>query len=234
MGIADGAVANVSSLAVSGAATFANTTNHTGPATFANTVIATSGITLGNTIQRTLTGDAVAIKVVGSYNGNTIFEVAQSSSDGIMYVRDAQGNASQITGYPAGNSIIRGRVTTPEQPCFHASGGSSTTAGVLSYVTVGVNVGSCYSTSTYRFTAPIAGNYAFDASVLKSSGNTDTVLYFRKNGAQYGDPSNHTGSNYNQITVAAIIPLAVGDYIDVYVNNTTYTSYRNFSGFLVG
>jgi hypothetical protein len=64
---------------------------------------------------------------------------------------------------------VNGQVTMPAQPAFRAFYGSSgtadfTTSTILPYNATQVNIGSCYSTSTYKFTAPVAGRYIFGAS----------------------------------------------------------------------
>lgn len=247
-GIPDGAVANVSTLNVSGAATFDNTTTHTGAATFANTtahtglatfantvytgtatfnntVVATSGITLGNTIQRTLTGDAVAIKVVGSYNGNTIFEVGQSSSDGVVYIRDAQGAATTLVALPTGSSTIRSRVTFPDKPVAsfrHNSVGPATTVlPAISVFTSSPHLDT--STNSGRFTAPVAGRYRATITSYTNYAATYNWIGFRKNGA-FQDITLHWNNGgaaqHSFVTANQIFTLAANDYLEAALHNS--------------
>lgn len=60
-----------------------------------------------------------------------------------------------------------GRVTMPSQPAFKAhvltSGGTVSTANgsLIPLQYTSLNIGSCFNTSNYRFTAPVAGTYIF-------------------------------------------------------------------------
>lgn len=234
--IPDGAIANVSSLAVSGPATFASTTAHTGLATFANTVytgtatfnntvVATSGITLGNTVQRTLTGDAVVMKVVGSYNGNTIFEVGQSSSDGVVYIRDAQGAATTLVALPTGSSTIRSRVSFPDKPVAsfrHNSVGPATTVmPATSVFTSSPHLDT--TTNSGRFTAPVAGRYRATITSYSNYAASYNWIGFRKNGA-FQDITLHwnNGGSAQHAFVCAnqIFTLAANDYLEAALHNS--------------
>ena len=110
-----------------------------------------------------------------------------------------------------------GRVTTPYQPSFDAYGTvgnlAVTTEIPIPLPTTTFNVGSNYNTSTYRFTAQVAGIYFFRAQVYKQSSGNASRLRLYKNAAdvrvyQYIDP---TGTFTFGIT--GIISLAVGDYV---------------------
>ena len=140
-----------------------------------------------------------------------------------------------------------GRVTMPYQPGFKAnkiSNLQSISAGVWTRVafnsvggTSGFNTGSAYSTSTNRFTAPVAGKYIFTASVNISAG-TGGVMYvdFGING------SNNAGAEVNvaypsgdtSIGTSVIVNLAANDTVEVDLYTTTSTTAGNricaFSG----
>ena len=69
-----------------------------------------------------------------------------------------------------------GQINMPLQPVFRAYYGTGaasdfTTATILPYNATQVNIGSCYSTSTYKFTAPVTGRYAFGASTYCAAAN---------------------------------------------------------------
>lgn len=143
-----------------------------------------------------------------------------------------------------------GRVTMPFQPGFKAnkiSNLQSISASVWTRVafnsvggTSGFNTGSAYSTSTNRFTAPVAGKYIFTASVNISAG-TGGVMYvdFGING------SNNAGAEVNvtypsgdtSIGTSVIVNLAANDTVEVDLYSTTSTTAGNricaFSGQLL-
>lgn len=74
--IPDGAIANVSSLTVSGAATLSNTVAVTGAATFANTVAVTGNATFSNTVA--ITGSLTTTSNVHTI-GTTLYSVANGN-----------------------------------------------------------------------------------------------------------------------------------------------------------
>ena len=143
-----------------------------------------------------------------------------------------------------------GHVTTPAQPAFYAyiSGGAyGTTTTPIPWNNAPLNRGSCYSTSTYRFTAPVSGVYLFSSSVLtqeQASGNY-AEIYFVINGAtDYNRVQNDINSGGStQITNTALIQLSANDYVTVkfygagaanYYSGGGSTPYSFWSGYLVG
>ena len=94
--------------------------------------------------------------------------------------------------------------------------------------------------TNYRFTAPVTGFYQFDWAVasLVTSGSTDTVAALYKNGAafKWGNETAAAGGSGG----SALIRLTAGEYVELYVYQTTNTALNtaspqvnNFSGFLV-
>ena len=74
-----------------------------------------------------------------------------------------------------------GRVTTPYQVYFYArtSGSGNHTSGTLPYSVVDYNIGNHYNTSTYTFTAPVAGVYCISFqffSLVNAAGGADLVV----------------------------------------------------------
>ena len=115
-----------------------------------------------------------------------------------------------------------GRVTKPNQPSFLAFGaniGSESTAGLIAYPNItavqgGHNIGSHYNTSTYKFTAPVAGKYLFGFSVYAHTTNA-LDMYGRLNdsvnvsGHQVNAGSND--DNYPTLAGSVLINMAAND-----------------------
>jgi C1q domain len=132
-----------------------------------------------------------------------------------------------------------GAVTAPYQPSFFAykSNGGYTGNVQVIYNGTNHNVGNCYSTSTGRFTAPVAGRYLFSVFSISSSSGGTGYWSIRKNGSNIAG-ADWSGSGYVNSSVTCVIDLAVNDYVDVQnVTGTMYgsnTSENCFSGHLLG
>ena len=154
-----------------------------------------------------------------------------------------------------GNTIITGKMTIQAQPAFLAGINSSTDATVAVGTAIQANitqynVGSGYSTSTYRFTAPVAGLYNFTVGIYFTNSGSSTQsmqVGLRKNGSYvnggsdpYGcitmQPNNFTGG-VNQSVINAQYLLAANDYIDVAPRTNSLRHYQGhywFQGYLIG
>ena len=153
----------------------------------------------------------------------------------------------------AGTSAITiasdGKMTTSQYiqqngvPRFSARGGatqSSTGPFVVQFTSTDVNVGNCFNTSNYRFTAPVAGDYYFFYSMM-SSANSYLRSRLRKNGDTYiGDETFSENEVYSRTSYASIFTLAAADYVEVIMDingndqGPVHPDYRQFTGFLVG
>lgn len=140
-----------------------------------------------------------------------------------------------------------GRVTMPYQPAFtvRSNGGFKNTAGVVPYEIAEVNVGNCYSTSNYRFTAPISGKYLFSWFGLLGPNQTNgavgqVTLYMRVNGGIWITYHSNGDDYWDQSGGTAIASLTSGDYVDIYLNSgglyfgDNANGYSKFSGYLIG
>jgi hypothetical protein len=141
-----------------------------------------------------------------------------------------------------------GRVTTPNNPAFSAyvGGAAQNTAlpsgSTVPYNTATINIGSCYNTSTYRFTAPVAGTYLLSVYDIGATTSTSRFFLFRNGVDLEANNTVHqlrapNGANYSSALSFWLVTAAVNDFFYVTVNEgTSYATneYAWFSGFLVG
>jgi hypothetical protein len=131
-----------------------------------------------------------------------------------------------------------GIVTMPNQPSFDAytvSSSATFTNQVIEFNNISThNTGGHYSTSTYRFTAPVAGKYLFTYNVQKS-GTANTETQFQKNGAKLSDTHVHHTANGNHGSQSVVWYLSANDYVNVKILGGTISGdYSHFSGHLLG
>ena len=135
-----------------------------------------------------------------------------------------------------------GYVTQSKQPCFHVSleGHKNATQDPLVFTDVRVNTGSHYSSSTGKFTAPVAGRYLFFFMGIKNSNNnTVTRVYVRKNNASIYDAFHcrmQEEGNYANGSIQWIMSLAVNDTVHLRLDNGGLhaAEYTQFGGYLIG
>ena len=137
-----------------------------------------------------------------------------------------------------------GRVTTPYQPAFIAAGLAAQTTftanQVIVFNTAPLNIGSGYSTSTGKFTAPVAGTYSFTYQIYLNPGNGNAPIGFFKNGTI--EIFFLQGVTMSGIGLSTIISLAASDYVEVRVRNIAGASatiyqggeHTQFTGYLLG
>lgn len=158
----------------------------------------------------------------------------------------------QNTGGTTGLTIdSSGVVATPARPAFSAYRDSSTTeylTGTIVFNGTRSNVGSHYSTSTGKFTAPIAGSYQFNfvgfgtgnAAYVPASSSVYVTLYNETSSTNLARTyAQDSTTNYPNMSFSSMVPLAANDVIRIDVgNNYIYSDasdvYLTFSGFLVG
>ena len=180
----------------------------------------------------------------GAANGNFIIRDDTTNSTGLEIEQGAGSNTAALHI----NSL--GYVTMPAQPAFgiessHTYSVAATGEQVFNSSTVystatniRANIGSHWSSSTGRFTAPVAGSYSFTFNVdIKSQTSGYMLIRIRKNGSQMVGIYPDQTSPKERVTLNTVLTLATGDYIDVSWNNnytTPVLSYASFSGFLIG
>ncbi len=139
-----------------------------------------------------------------------------------------------------------GRLFT-SKPVFSAYNLSSTANNAFCvYTSTNVNVGSCYSTSTGRFTAPVSGVYIFNWANINQN-NTVHRYTIYKNGVvtvpeeQLRLDALASGSEYVvNATKQAILELTAGEYVQLRFQSDDGSSayapdvnYPRFSGYLL-
>jgi len=214
-------------------------------------------------IKESVSGANAQISAItdGASNYAT-FTTTNGSRSYSMQIRPDQSNAFAVRDETGGGNRLlintSGHVTTPSQPRFHAYRASSAFTGGISgneifpFDNTTLNVGNHFNTSTYRFTAPVAGTYFFGCHLRSAiSGETRVVrIMLRKNGTQQWDLAsigggaspNISGGDHMGIEGSTIINAAANDYFDLQfstelsISGTMYFdggTRTNFYGFLI-
>jgi hypothetical protein len=145
-----------------------------------------------------------------------------------------------------------GRVTTPYQPAYVASFATGaditvTSGSNLPANSAYINRGSHYNTSTYRFTAPVAGIYQFGASIMVTAATSDSGsrLTWTINGSEFSIASDiaelrekqPTGSRTVSGTI--LLNLNANDFVSFRQRSSVdsvilYTGHSWIYGYLIG
>ena len=155
-----------------------------------------------------------------------------------------------------------GRILTPARPVFSARGSVASWVSVADGTeitivldTADINVGGYFNTSTYKFTAPIAGLYQVQATTYLRNNNgtlSDSGSYgytrIRKSGSAGSEATTalsihgYTNAPDNDQTHnhAGIFNMAAGDYVSLHIScsgggtSEYYGVYCSMSGYLIG
>ena len=100
---------------------------------------------------------------------------------------------------------------------------------ILEFDTESFDIGSNFDTSTYKFTAPVAGKYYFNAAMRSSSTHgSDDDLAIYKNTSAYAQESQFnqvSGPAYvtssNTMNISCIMDMAASDTASVFANTET-------------
>ena len=154
--------------------------------------------------------------------------------------------SSNSTGTTAMTVNTSGVIVTPARPAFKAyktgawQSFGNTDHNVLPFNLTEFNIGTHYNTSTYKFTAPVAGVYYFKVQILHDATNAGQVT-IKKNGSAALAFAEH-GVQGETAETSVLTMLAVNDYIealgrtgntngdDWYAND----NYSFFCGCLIG
>lgn len=142
--------------------------------------------------------------------GSTFYSAANTTYRiGFEAMVPIQGWSSNVQlSSDAGNSVT----------AFYTTTSASATPNAITKLinsTVITDKSGSYSTVTGEYTAASPGEYEFYAGFLLGTGAANPILYFYKNGVQYGNPFGGTGAdNYAASSGKITIPLIAGDKVD--------------------
>ena len=170
---------------------------------------------------------------------------------GGMYIG---GDGDQFSVWSSGfqrrlNVSQSGYVTTPNQPAFYvqhtaAAGVNAASGTVVILTAVQFDRTSSYSTSTGRYTAPIAGCYQFFFGTIKSDSGRQPDSFvsrfrLRKNGVNFSTELrlSENGGYGDSTSMVAMVNLAAGDFVDIFITDSGGwygSTYAHFGGYLIG
>ena len=170
--------------------------------------------------------------------------LSNSTSGQAISMRNEAGELLIATGGTVGSSSgaermrinSAGIVTMPYQPAFYARGVSFLAADGITFLgtQMDVNNGSHFSTTTGKFTAPVAGLYTFTFDLTTNDTNSHFVDIY-KNGTLVGGHMLTYNVVYQEGSNSVIVSLAVGDYVTAGRRTSAYGVYNaHFSGHLIG
>jgi len=176
-------------------------------------------------------------------DGNLHLDTSTTASKALYLNFYANGGGTTTTNpiLSYGNWVHRGYMNLSMQPAFSVWKDDAlvSSAGAIVWNKVEVNISNSYSSSTGRFTAPIAGRYLFSISGMTHNA-VNGWLEMMKNGATRLNGFNPYAANvtYAHTSGTTIAQLALNDYVDVRsVSSSMYSvgnGHNQFCGFLIG
>ena len=169
-----------------------------------------------------------------------------ANDDGIhQFAVAASGTADAAISWNTAMTIDNaGIVTKPYQPAFRAckDTGDTSSTGYIVWNASKINVGGHYSTSTGKFTAPVAGNYYFAVRALTASATQNNIWIGINHNGNSVLQTYHSHINHSNISGEAVITMAANDYVQTYwggtgsihTGGTNHHIYSFFQGHLIG
>ena len=176
---------------------------------------------------------------IGSSNGLYLDSLGSTTgSNNRIIFRVASANSS-YTSTEAMRIHSTSMVTKPLQPAFNVTGSAAyvSRSDPIQWSAVTFNIGNHYSTSTHKFTAPLAGRYVFTVHGLKEGTETSgSGLGIKVNGTAvarvYLDPGGRSRS------VSTVVSLSANDVVHAFPEGDMIyylgLGYGVFSGYFLG
>jgi len=197
------------------------------------------------TFTATATTHYFALVVGGGTGQTTIFDNARLTEANTITFPAISGTSPSIRQGTtvndlaiATNNINRlnvdssGRVTKPSQPfCSVAyTDGNISSAQAIDFNVVTENNGNHYNSSNGRFTAPIAGHYMVNVSVLTANGSTAGFTIMKNSTIVRKAEFTRPGTSYAQFSANCIINLGANDYVEtIWKNGSIYGGGGNYT-----
>ncbi len=154
------------------------------------------------------------IAEIGAYDNG-------STNGGDLKFRTSSGGTSATAMIINSN----GYLTMPNQPSCSVARSSGQGSGSIEWNHVNYNTGNHFSTSTYRFTAPVAGKYLVNLFGMSNSSNTtmDIEVKVNGNGNNILVPyESANGAALHQVSGSNIFSLSANDYLTVHVGTGSW------------
>jgi hypothetical protein len=247
----------VNSIQHSGAANASIELSSNGRVTFSNTVAFTSNVGIGTTSPDTklVIEGGTSEDQFRLGTGTNYYRIGRESiSTGSLTFYGTQSGATGYVFSGINGERMRidsaGRITMPFQPAFAAWGGTTQSwSGTANYQVLQLNTtgtsnnsrNSGYSTSTYRYTAPVSGMYMFFGKITQTTAVTGPALILTVNGSTVMTEM-AIGYSVAYMSTSGMWPVYMnaGDFADLRVanfNNVNLTldlGRCNFVGWLLG
>lgn len=181
------------------------------------------------------TGDSIRVSYQKQVNSSSL---NADTVDGIH--ASATATANMLMALDSNAKFSTALLTNPYKFDAYRNAALNTAAATntkLAYDAEAFDTGSNYDSATnYRFTAPVAGFYQFNANLMLGATTVRLNLMFYKNGAEHVRGAD-IATTVLGVNISALIQLAATDYVEVWyfadAAKAVTTGITRFSGFLV-